>query len=64
MIRIKGYVKKPKIMREFICDFCGCVYDADEESYMSANQQEDADGIAYTCKCPNCKMTNYIDKRR
>ena len=63
MITIKGQIEKAKVTLEFICEKCGTVYDADNDSFKYANQMEDRDGIEATCICPTCGTKNFRDSR-
>lgn len=53
IIKVGNIDKKTK---QFTCDECGCVFEANKGEYRLANQMEALhDGIEAVCKCPYCK---------
>lgn len=55
----------PSTIIRFICDNCGCVFDAEKGEYECSSQMEVMhDGLgAYKCECPCCKRITYADRR-
>ena len=53
IIKVGNIDKKTK---QFTCDECGCVFEANKGEYRLANQIEALhDGIEAVCICPYCK---------
>lgn len=49
-----GKIKKKT--KEFTCERCGCVFEAEQGEYRSASQMEALhDGIEAVCNCSHCK---------
>lgn len=49
-----------KKTKQFTCDKCGCVFEADKGEYRFADQMEALhDGIEAVCDCPHCKSKVY-----
>lgn len=49
-----------KKTKQFICNECGCVFEADKDEYRLADQMEAMhDGIEAVCVCPHCKYKAY-----
>lgn len=48
----KGNLEKPKQIKRFQCDNCGCVFEAEkgEYKYVVATRNEEF----YICECPYC----------
>lgn len=45
-----------KKTKQFTCDECGCVFEANKDEYRFADQMEALhDGIEAVCDCPHCK---------
>ena len=56
-----GNPNKPKDVKMFSCENCGCVFEADNREYAYADQLESMhDGIVAKCKCPTCWKTAYL----
>lgn len=48
-------------VKRFKCDFCGCVFEADEGEYKVGQQYNN---IYHQCKCPECgKHANEVIMR-
>lgn len=47
----------PKQIKRFTCK-CGCVFEAEKGEYDVDSQYNET---YYTCKCPTCGTTVYID---
>ena len=57
IIKVGHIDKKTK---QFTCDECGCVFEADKGEYRFADQMEALhDGIEAVCDCPHCKSKVY-----
>lgn len=52
--------KKRKGIRCFKCDFCGCVFEAEQDEYK-CNQYYNSK-LSYTCLCPKCNEFAREDK--
>ena len=53
IIKVGNTDKKTK---QFTCDECGCVFEANKGEYRFANQMEAMHvGIEAVCECPYCK---------
>ena len=49
-----------KKTKQFTCDECRCVFEADKGEYRFADQMEYMhDGIEAVCVCPHCKSKVY-----
>lgn len=44
--------RKRKGIKHFKCDFCGCVFEAEQGEYK-CNQYYNSE-LSYTCSCPKC----------
>lgn len=51
-----GDKKKLKIIKTFDCDFCGCIFEADNTEYKIGSQYNEE---YYYIKCPFCSRTVY-----
>lgn len=55
-MRIIKFGVTDKKTKQFICNECGCVFEADKDEYRLADQMEAMhDGIEAVCICPYCK---------
>ena len=52
--------KKRKGIRRFKCNFCGCVFEAEQNEYK-CNQYYNSE-LSYTCLCPKCNEFTREDK--
>ena len=55
-----GEIKKIKQTKTFDCDFCGCIFEADNTEYRSGSQYNE---IYYYSTCPFCGRTVYKGER-
>lgn len=55
-IIVKGNPDKVKQTKKFVCNVCGCVFEADVGEYKIAFKRNIE--VAYT-KCPMCNSTTY-----
>lgn len=55
----------PSTTIRFICDNCGCIFEAEKGEYGYSSQLEVLhDGLgSYKCQCPCCQRTVYTDWR-
>lgn len=51
-----GDAKKIKNIKTFDCDFCGCLFEADNTEYKIGSQYNEE---YYYIKCPFCGRTVY-----
>ena len=53
--------KIPRYLRQFECDYCGCIFKADFTEYTTSTQLEVMHGGLgdYKCKCPFCDNMVY-----
>jgi rubredoxin len=59
-MRIIKFGVTDKKTKQFICNECGCVFEADKDEYRLADQMEAMhDGIETVCVCPHCKSKVY-----
>lgn len=51
----------PRMYKKFVCENCGCVFEADKSEYFASGQMEVLhDGLPnYKCECPTCKNMVY-----
>lgn len=54
-----GDLKKIKQVKTFDCDFCGCLFEADNTEYKIGSQYNET---YYYTKCPFCGRNVYKDK--
>ena len=59
---LKKGIIVPK-QKKFTCEYCGCIFIANETEYEQADQVASIkDGITAYCKCPTCNRTAYCYK--
>lgn len=54
--------RKRKGIRRFKCDFCGCVFEAEQGEYK-CNQYYNSE-LSYACQCPKCDEVALEDKEK
>lgn len=54
-----GDLKRIKQIKTFDCDFCGCLFEADNIEYRIGSQYNET---YYYAKCPFCGRNVYKDK--
>ena len=54
--------KVPVHTKQFTCDYCGTVFEAEKGEYKGCGQIAYMhDGLLYQCKCPICGEMAYIE---
>ena len=50
-----GDLNRLKKIKRFECEYCGCIFEADQSEYWAADAMAALhDGLEATCKCPCC----------
>ena len=44
--------------KRFVCNFCGCIFEADNKDYKVGEQYN---AVYYSCECPSCAKTAYVN---
>ena len=52
----EGNLELLKQTKIFSCSYCGCVFKADRNEYLTGKHYND---LYYTCTCPTCGKTVY-----
>ena len=60
-MRIIKRGKIPVYTKQFTCDNCGTVFEAENDEYKSCGQMAYMDGLLYMCQCPVCGKMAYIE---
>lgn len=56
--------KIPIETKQFTCNYCGTIFEAEQNEYKSCGQLAYFyDGIEFECKCPVCKLVTYIERK-
>ncbi len=52
----EGNLKKLKKIKRFVCEECGCIFEAEEYEYKWGSQYNET---YYYCTCPCCNQIAY-----
>lgn len=56
--------RKKKLTRFFVCEYCGCEFEANRDEYHDGNPVDYDGSTSVYCNCPCCKALTFSQYKR